>query len=117
MSLQLIGNILGVSGIVFGILFIMAAHPNYTPNPIVRLVIGIILLILGAFSIIVARFTAKRISEIQSDDENEKIDDNNVCSNCAAILNPEDIIVENAITIVNCPNCGVSYQITTTLEW
>ncbi|MBU1355634.1 MAG: hypothetical protein KJ620_03635 [Candidatus Edwardsbacteria bacterium] len=106
--------------IFFGILFLMSARAEYTPNPGGRIITGLVLIGVGIFAAVMA----KRNEPKQKIEITQKIDlsgsvkpEEMKCQQCGAPLDRNSVAVKEGAVFINCPYCKGTYQITEEPKW
>ncbi len=118
--MKIVGIILSVISYFFGILFIWSAFGDTFAGS--NLVIGLIMIVIG--SVIMLIITRKNKAEKAEKNVTYNIDLGGktqttklVCDKCGAPLSKDDITVVAGAPTVQCPYCGVTYQITEEPKW
>ncbi len=118
--MKIVGIILSVISYIFGVLFVWGAFGEQFDSS--SLVIGLIMIVIG--SIIMLIITRKNKSEKTRQNVTYNIDlagktktTKLVCEKCGAPLSKDDITVIAGVPTVECPFCGVTYQITEEPKW
>ncbi|HFD40797.1 MAG TPA: hypothetical protein ENJ31_13220 [Anaerolineae bacterium] len=120
------GKIIGyiVAGILlfFGVLWLLSAFSAETLNPVGRLVVGGILVLLGLGIIVAVRLREPKPQQevvvhqkidIGGDVEMEALK----CRSCGAQLDKSAISLAEGAVVVTCPYCGATYQIVEEPKW
>ncbi len=119
--MKLVGNIVAVILLFFGVLFLLAAFSADTQNQFGTLFIGIILAAIGLGLI---WFVNRRLVEpgdqkvqlnvdLSGDVDLEKFQ----CTNCGGNLSSDNVKMVAGAPTVDCPYCGVTYQISERPKW
>jgi hypothetical protein len=117
---KIVGYIVAAILIFFGVLWLWSA--GAAPSPGGRIVVGIILVVLGLGIIVAIRLrepkpkqevVIKQQVDIGGDVQVEQLK----CKNCGAPLDKSAISVVQGAVMVNCPNCGTTYQIVEEPKW
>ncbi|HTY08857.1 MAG TPA: hypothetical protein VMF29_06810 [Candidatus Edwardsbacteria bacterium] len=120
--MKMIGYIVTVVLVVFGILFLLSARAEYTRSPGARIITGLALIAVGA-----GIAAAIKRSEPRPDQKVEvvqKIDlsggataDQMKCQQCGAPLSKDAVAVREGAVFITCPYCNSTYQITERPKW
>ncbi len=118
--MKIVAIILSTIAYLFGILFIWGAFG--TPFDSSSLIIGLIMVVIG--SVIMLIGTRKNKAEKAAKNVTYNIDLGGetkaaklVCEKCGAPLGKDDISVIAGTPTVQCPYCGVTYQIVEEPKW
>ena len=118
--MKIVGIVLSVISFFFGILFIWSAFGD--PFVSSNLVIGLIMIAIGSVIMLIA--TRKNKADQAAKNVTYNIDLGGktqttklVCEKCGAPLSKDDITVIAGTPTVQCPYCGVTYQITEEPKW
>jgi DNA-directed RNA polymerase subunit RPC12/RpoP len=107
--------------IIFGFLFILGAFsPEGSPSwifvGIVGLVIGFVLIFVGT-KLSPPQKAGDQVVNLQVDLPGDVSMDTIKCKSCGAPLNSNDIKMVAGAPVVECPNCGTTYQLTEEPKW
>jgi transcription elongation factor Elf1 len=107
--------------IIFGFLFILGAFsPEGSPSwifvGIVGLVIGFVLIFVGT-KLSPPQKAGDQVVNLQVDLPGDVNLDTIKCKSCGAPLNAKDIKMVAGAPVVECPNCGTTYQLTEEPKW
>ncbi len=118
--MKIVGIILSVICYIFGVLFIWGAFGQ--PFDSSSLMIGLLMVVIG--SVIMIIVTRKNKAENAQKNVTYNIDLGGktqttklVCDKCGAPLSKDDITLVAGVPTVQCPFCGVTYQITEEPKW
>jgi hypothetical protein len=117
--MKLIGKIVGIILVFFGVLFIWGA---FSPNGSTGwIVVGIITVAIG---LVIAYFSFKKPPVVPDQNVTVKIDlpgdvkmQGMTCKNCGGNLAPENISLVAGAPVVTCPYCHTTYQLTEEPKW
>jgi DNA-directed RNA polymerase subunit RPC12/RpoP len=119
---KIIGFIVALILVLFGILFIIAATSPESQNPGGTLLAGILMVVIG-LGIIVAvqlrepkpeqQVTIRQEIDIGGDVEMEALK----CTSCGAQLDKSAISLVQGAVMVSCPYCNATYQIVEEPKW
>jgi len=119
--MKIIGNIVGAILLLFGVLFMLAAFSTQTDNQFGSLLTGLVLA--GVAGVILWYVNRKLVPpgeqkvqldiDLSGDVDLEKFQ----CSNCGGNLSSEHVHMVAGAPTVDCPYCGVTYQITEKPKW
>jgi hypothetical protein len=107
--------------IIFGFLFILGAFsPEGSPSWIfiglIGLVIGFVLIFVGT-KLSPPQKAGDQVVNLQVDLPADVNLDTIKCKSCGAPLTAEDIKMVAGAPVVECPNCGTTYQLTEEPKW
>ena len=107
--------------IIFGFLFILGAFsPEGSPSwifvGIVGLLIGFVLIFVGT-KLSPPQKAGDQVVNLQVDLPGDVSMDTIKCKSCGAPLNADDIKMVAGAPVVECPNCGTTYQLTEEPKW
>lgn len=107
--------------IIFGFLFILGAFsPEGSPSwifvGIVGLLIGFVLIFVGT-KLSPPQKAGDQVVNLQVDLPGDVSMDTIKCKSCGAPLNAKDIKMVAGAPVVECPNCGTTYQLTEEPKW
>ena len=118
--MKIVGIILSAICYIFGILFVWGAFG--VPFDGSYLAIGLIMIVVGSVMMLI--ITRKGKAEKADRNVTYNIDLGGktsttklVCEKCGAPLGKDDISVIAGVPTVQCPYCGVAYQITEEPKW
>ncbi len=119
---SIISYILAAIAIILSFLFILGSFsPNGSPSwlivGIIGLLIGFALIFAGVRLASKAKTAAEATYNINLDLPGNMQMDTIKCLSCGAPLSPEDISIVNGAPVVQCPNCGTTYQLTEEPKW
>lgn len=117
---SIISYILAAIAIVLSFLFILGSFdgsPSWLIVGIIGLLIGFALIFAGVRLASKAKAAAEATYNINLDLPGSMQMDTIKCLSCGAPLSPEDISIVNGAPVVQCPNCGTTYQLTEEPKW
>jgi hypothetical protein len=122
--MKTIGYIFAAILFVFGFLFALSAFSAASPNPVARLVGGLILFGLGA--LIIWLMKKEKVKVLPPEETiikqqvelsgNVKLDELK-CKQCGGALSKDNVHVAAGAVMISCPYCNSQYQITEEPKW
>jgi len=107
--------------IIFGFLFILGAFsaegsPSWIFIGLVGMIIGFVLIFVGT-KLSPPQKAGDQVVNLQVDLPGDVNMDTIKCQSCGAPLRAEDIKMVAGAPVVECPNCGTTYQLTEEPKW
>lgn len=107
--------------IIFAFLFILGAFspegsPSWIIVGVVGLLIGFVLIFVGT-KLQPPQKPGDQVVNLQVDLPGDVNMETIKCKSCGAPLSPEDIKMVAGAPVVECPNCGTTYQLTEEPKW
>jgi hypothetical protein len=121
-ALGILGYIIGVVLIVWGLINLYSLAAPGATNATGRIIIGLILIAIGGgLLFMIPRWESRRPEQIEMTQKVDLSGDVNAaklkCQNCGADLDKNSVTVKAGGIFVNCPYCGGTYQITEEPKW
>lgn len=121
-ALGVLGYIIGVALILWGLINLYSLAAPGAANVTGRVIIGLVLIAIGGgLLFMIPRWESRRPQQIEM---SQKIDlsgninaKNLKCQNCGADLDKDSVAVRAGGIFVNCPYCKSAYQITEEPKW
>jgi hypothetical protein len=121
-GLGILGYIIGVVLIGWGLINLYSLAAPGAGNSIGRIIIGLVLVAIGAgLLFMIPRWESRRPEQIEMTQKIDLAGNVNTaklkCQNCGADLDKNSVAVKSGGIFVNCPYCGGTYQITEEPKW
>ncbi|MBG0770779.1 MAG: hypothetical protein H0S82_03675 [Anaerolineaceae bacterium] len=118
---RIIAYITAAVFIIFGFLFILGAFssegsPGWIFIGLIGMVIGFVLIFVGT-KLSPPQKAGDQVVNLQVDLPGDVSMDTIKCKSCGAPLKAEDIKMVAGAPVVECPNCGTTYQLTEEPKW
>ena len=117
--MKIIGTILAVALIFFGVLFLWSAFSPQGQTS--SLIVGLIMIAIG---LALVWFVTRKPKPVTPVNVTYKVDlsgDVNLetikCKSCGGVLSPENVKMVAGAPVVSCPYCGTTYQLTEEPKW